>query len=106
DALQAKFSLEYGVAVALLTGDCRLSDFGEEAVMRPEVRALYPLIHRHPVDKAEGEFPTEVEAVLKDGRSVSTSVAMPRGSIAAPFEMAQYWAKFEGCVAGMMTGEN
>src|SRR5688500_9819706 len=27
DALQAKFSLEYGVAVALLTGNCTLADF-------------------------------------------------------------------------------
>jgi len=106
DALQAKFSLEYGLAIALLTGDCRLSDFTDEAVMRPEVRALYPLIHRHPVDKAEGEFPTEVEAVLKDGRKVSTRIAMPRGSIAAPFEMAQYWGKYDGCVAGMLSAED
>ena len=102
DPLQAKFSLEYGLAVALLSGDCRLSDFAEDAVMREAVRALYPRIHRHPVDKAEGEFPTEVELVLKDGRTVATSVAMPLGSIAAPFAMAQYWGKFEGCVEGSM----
>src|SRR5688572_29503286 len=91
DTLQAKFSLEYGLAVALLTGDCRLADFEDEAaVMREEVRALYPRIHRHPVDKAEGEFPTEVELALKDGRTVSTKIAMPLGSIAAPFGLAQY----------------
>src|SRR3712207_7899813 len=46
-----------------------------------EVRALYPRIHRHPVDKAEGEFPTEVEVVLRDGRTFSTTVAMPMGSL-------------------------
>jgi 2-methylcitrate dehydratase PrpD len=104
DPLQAKFSLEYGLAVALLTGDCRLSDFDDEAaVMRPAVRAIYPLIHRHPVDKAEGEFPTEVEMGLKDGRTVTTQIAMPMGSIAAPFGMAQYWGKYEGCVAGVMS---
>src|SRR5688572_14238480 len=106
DALQAKFSLEYGLAVALLSGDCRLSDFeSDDQAMRPEVRALYPLIHRHPVDKAEGEFPTEVEVVLKDGRTVSTRIAMPLGSIAAPFETSQYWEKYEGCVAGVMRPE-
>jgi 2-methylcitrate dehydratase PrpD len=107
DPLQAKFSLEYGLAVALLTGDCRLSDFEDEtAVMRPEVRALYPRIHRHPVDRAEGEFPTEVEVVLKDGRTVATRIAMPLGSIAAPFETGQYWEKYEGCVAGLMAAED
>jgi 2-methylcitrate dehydratase PrpD len=105
DPLQAKFSLEYGLAVALLTGDCRLSDFEPEAVMREEVRALYPRIHRHPVDKAEGEFPTEVEMVLKDGRTVATRIAMPLGSIAAPFDMAQYWEKYAGCVAEVMSAD-
>jgi 2-methylcitrate dehydratase PrpD len=102
DALQAKFSLEYGVAVALLTGNCALADFTDEAARRPEVRALYPLIHRHPVEKAEGEFPTEVEVVLKDGRRFSTKVPMPVGSLAAPFTLDQVWAKFGGCAASLL----
>ena len=103
DALQAKFSLEYGIAVALLTGNCTLGDFTAEAAMRPEVRAIYPRIHRDPVDKAEGEFPTEVELVLKDGRRLETKVAMPAGSLAAPFTIDQYKAKFDGCVAGLLS---
>ena len=102
DSLEAKFSLEYGVAVALLTGQCTLSDFTDEAARREAVRALYPRIHRHPVDKAEGEFPTEVEVVLKDGRRFATAMAMPVGSLAAPFTLDQYWAKFEGCAAGLL----
>jgi 2-methylcitrate dehydratase PrpD len=106
DPLQAKFSVEYGIACCLATGDCGLSDFTPEAVAREEVRTLYERIHRHPVDKAEGEFPTEVEVVLKDGRSLSTAVAMPMGSLAAPFPLDQYWAKYEGCVGGVMAGED
>ncbi len=102
NGLQAKFSVEYGVALVLVTGFARLSDFTDEAAMRPEIRALYPRIHRHPVDKAEGEFPTEVEVVLKDGRSVQTAVPMPMGSIAAPFPTSQYWAKLDGCIGGLM----
>lgn len=100
DALQAKFSLEYGLACCLVTGDCGLGDFSEDAVARPAVRALYDRIHRHPVDKAEGEFPTEVEIVLTDGRRFETKVAMPMGSLAAPFPIEAYWTKYEGCVAG------
>lgn len=106
DALQAKFSLEYGLACCLVTGNCTLGDFEGEAAAREEIRALYPLIHRHPVDKAEGEFPTEVEVVLKDARTVSTSVAMPMGSLAAPFPIGQYWEKYEDCVAGHLAGED
>ncbi|MEA3015449.1 MAG: hypothetical protein QOI38_171 [Sphingomonadales bacterium] len=100
DPLQAKFSLEYGLACCLVAGGCGLDDFSEEAVARADVRALYDRIHRHPVDKAEGEFPTEVEVVLTDGRRFETKVAMPMGSLAAPFPMSAYWAKYEGCVAG------
>ncbi len=106
DALQAKFSLEYGLACCLVTGNCTLGDFEGEAAAREEIRALSPLIHRHPVDKAEGEFPTEVEVVLKDARTVSTSVAMPMGSLAAPFPIGQYWEKYEDCVAGHLAGED
>ena len=102
DALQAKFSLEYGVAVALLTGNCTLADFTDEAVADPRVGALYPKIRRHPVDKAEGEFPTRVEIRLSDGRRVETAVPMPVGSLAAPFSLDQYWAKFEGCGQGLL----
>jgi 2-methylcitrate dehydratase PrpD len=102
DALQAKFSLEFGLAMALLTGDCRLSDFTDDTVRRDDVRALCSRVVRHAVLKSEGEFPTEVEVVLRDGRSVATSVAMPLGSIAAPFGIEQYWAKFEGCVSGIL----
>ncbi len=102
DALQAKFSLEYALACLLLTGNCTLADFTDAAAARPEIRALYPRIHRHAVDKAEGEFPTEVEVVLKDGRHLETAVPWPAGSLAAPFTPGQLWAKYEGCTAAMM----
>ncbi len=105
DPLEAKFSLEYGVAVALVTGHCTLADFTEAAVRREEVRALFPRIRRHPVDKAEGEFPTEVEIVLNDGHRFATRVAMPAGSLAAPFTIDQVWAKLDGCVAGLLAPE-
>src|SRR5207253_2321323 len=102
DGLQAKFSLEYGLACILLTGNATLGDFGDEAARRPEFAAFYPRIHRHPVDKAEGEFPTEVEVVLKDGRRFQTAVPWPAGSLARPFTETQLWAKFEGCAAGLL----
>jgi 2-methylcitrate dehydratase PrpD len=102
DALQAKFSLEYGLACVALTGNCTLADFTAEAVSRPEIAALYPRIHRHEVDKAEGEFPTEVEVVLKDGRRLETAIPWPAGSLAVPFTHAQLWTKFEGCAASVL----
>lgn len=102
DALQAKFSLEYGLACIALTGNCTLADFTDAAAARAELRAFYGRVHRHPVDKAEGEFPTEVEIRLTDGRAFETVVPWPAGSLAAPFTEAQLWAKYDGCVAPML----
>lgn len=103
DPLQAKFSLEYGLACVLLTGRCGLAEFEPDRVSRPEVRALYPRIHRHPVDAAEGEFPTEIQVTLTNGDVMQTTVAMPCGSLAAPFSNAEYWAKFADCAGPVMT---
>jgi hypothetical protein len=46
-----------------------------------------------------------VEVVLKDGRRFETRVAMPMGSLAAPFPTETYWTKYQGCVAGVMEPE-
>ncbi|KRA84498.1 MmgE/PrpD family protein [Altererythrobacter sp. Root672] len=100
--LEAKFSAEYAVGCILARGDCTLADFTPEKVMSEDVRALFPIIHRHPVDKAESEFPTEVHVELKDGRKVKAVIAWPRGSKAAPFTDAEYWSKFDKCCAGVL----
>jgi 2-methylcitrate dehydratase PrpD len=105
DPLQAKFSLEYGLACVLLEGRCGLAEFEPERILRPDVRALYPRIHRHPVDAAEGAFATEIAVTLRSGEVLQTAVAMPCGSLAAPFSTDQYWAKFDQCAGGVMPGE-
>lgn len=105
DPLQAKFSLEYGLACVLLTGRCGLAEFAPERIARPEVRALYSRIHRHPVDATEGAFPTEVEVTLTSGERLQTAVAMPCGSLAAPFSTAEYWAKLDDCAAPAMPAD-
>lgn len=105
DPMQAKFSLQYGLAVALRTGGCALSDFSPDAVMRPEIRSLYEIIELDPVDKSEGEFPTSVEVHLATGEMLEHSLAMPLGSKATPFTDEQYWGKFNGCVTGLVTEE-
>ncbi|MBO9712273.1 MmgE/PrpD family protein [Sphingomonas sp.] len=103
DAAQAKFSIEYALAVILRTGNCGLADFENRGWEDPAIRALYPLIHRVPVDKSEGEFPTEVEVLLDDGRKIMTAVSMPAGSLAAPFTPAQMWGKYDACVTSMVS---
>jgi len=105
DPLEAKFSMEYGVSVALVSGDVTLADFTQEAVMRPQIRDIYERIHLKGVDKAEGEFPTRLKLTLADGRVFKTAVGLPKGSKVAPFTDAEYWAKYEACIAGHLSAE-
>jgi 2-methylcitrate dehydratase PrpD len=103
--LEAKFSAEYALGCVLARGDCTLGDFTDEKVWADDVRSLFPLIHRHPVDKLEGEFPTEIHVTLKDGRQLKSVHEWPKGSKAAPFTWDEYWAKFEACCSGVLDGE-
>ena len=103
--LEAKFSAEYAVGCVLARGQCSLSDFTEEKVWGDDVRSLFPLIHRHPADLLEGEFPTELHVTLKDGRQLKSVHEWPKGSKAAPFTWDEYWAKFEACCTGVLESE-
>jgi 2-methylcitrate dehydratase PrpD len=105
DPLEAKFSLEYGLACVLLGGRCALADFTQDRVERSEVRALYPRIRRRPVNAAEGEFATEVIVTLHSGEAFQTAVSMPCGSLAAPFSIGEFWAKFEDCAGSVMSAD-
>ena len=96
---EAKFSLEYSLAAALNAREVGLGDYEQDALQRPDVRALMPLITKEYVEKLESEFPTEVHITLKDGRTVQTALAMPVGSKAHPMSDEQLWQKLQTCLA-------
>jgi len=103
DAMQAKFSMEYCVAVALRTGGVGLADFATAAVNDPATRALLPRVHRHPVDKPESEFPTQVEITLKSGALYTASVDAPKGRADNPMSDSELWDKLYQCCRGVLT---
>lgn len=105
NSMEAKFSLEFGMAVGLLTGNATLADYTDEAAVRPDLHALLPLVRKEYVEKLESDFPTEVHVTLKDGKTVSTKVKMPVGSSAAPLSSEQLWEKFDGCAKGLLSIE-
>ncbi|MDX2222907.1 MAG: MmgE/PrpD family protein [Rhodospirillaceae bacterium] len=102
DGLQAKFSMEFCVAVALRNGGVGLADFTPAAVADATFRALMPRVRRHPADKAESEFPTRVEIALKDGRVLSESVDAPKGRADNPLTDAELWDKLRQCCRGVL----
>jgi len=105
NSMQAKFSLEYGMAVGLLRGAAGLTEYADETIMSTDIQALLPITRKEYVEKMESEFPTEVHVTLKDGSTLSTSVKMPVGSTAAPLTQAQLIAKFDSCARNFMTAK-
>lgn len=110
--MQARFSMNYCVALALLCGRLSLSDFTPGAVHRPEVRMLMPLVHMkaYPPEAEDPDptkrLPHKVTITLKDGRQLETSVLHARGTIHNPFDDADIDAKFRDCCDGFLSPEN
>ena len=96
---EAKFSLEYNLAAGLLQGSVSLTDFEQDALFRPDIRALFSRIRKEPVEKLESEFPTEVHIHTKDGKHFETSLDMPVGSKQKPLTHKDLMTKFDECVA-------
>lgn len=95
--LQAKFSLQYCVAAALLDGGISLSTFAMDQVGRPEARELGSRVQMIPV-QAQGEE-TEIEVSLRDGRRLHWGNAEPKGHPQNPLTRAEVEAKFRKCAA-------
>jgi 2-methylcitrate dehydratase PrpD len=110
--MQARFSLQYCVAVALLNGRLKLADFTPQAVARPAVRRLLTLTSIRTHDPAqesgswENRLPHSVEIVLKDGREFSITCQHPRGSIHHPFDEADRVQKFRDCCEASLAPES
>lgn len=91
--LEAKFSIYYAAAVAWVDGKAGEAQFTDEAVRRPEVRAL---LERVQVEADGNLKPDEavVEITLADGRGLRRVVRGQKGTPANPMTEAELAAKF------------
>ncbi|MGL4965236.1 MAG: MmgE/PrpD family protein [Inquilinus sp.] len=107
DEMQARFSMQYCVALALLKDRLELSDFTAAAVAAGPVRALLPRItmasHSAEAERAAGRpLPHRVTIRLADGRVLSGERGEAKGTIADPFDDADLRAKFADCCRGTL----
>lgn len=109
DEMQARFSMQYCLAVALSSGGLSLRDFTPQAASRPSLRVHMSKItmSSYSAEEERGveRLPHQVHISLKDGRRFSTERLHANGSIAAPPNDGQKLAKFEDCLrwAGLST---
>jgi 2-methylcitrate dehydratase PrpD len=108
-ALDAKFSVQYCVARALMHGGVAFEHFADNALMQPELRALLARVqarpHEHqPKDMAE-HYQGVVNITTTDGQTFSARVDQPlRGpqNLAPPDRLE---SKFRDCAALALRGD-
>jgi 2-methylcitrate dehydratase PrpD len=107
DGNQAKYSLAYCAAVALLDRAGGLAQFDDARVAREDVRDLASrtTVRAKPgLAAGQGRFGVELSARLRDGRCLAASVEVPRGHPHRRLDDAQLADKFCEC-AGPVLGE-
>ena len=108
--LEAKFSVQYVVARALLDGAVRLNDFEPERVDDPEVRNLLALTQARPhpemADDGPEQWGAEVKVTLKDGRVAARRVdnLVGRGGD-NQMNDSEMWEKFQDCGSRVFAGD-
>ncbi|MGA2992424.1 MAG: MmgE/PrpD family protein [Candidatus Korobacteraceae bacterium] len=99
--LQAKFSMEFCMAILLLRGRAGLPEFTDEIVNEPDVQAMIRKVEFgvHPVAEAAGydKMTTIIEIALKDGRKISGQADFGKGSPANPMSYGEVADKFREC---------
>jgi 2-methylcitrate dehydratase PrpD len=101
--LQAKFSMEFCMAILLLEREAGLEQFTDQVVNRPDVQALVQKIDFgvHPDAEAAGfdKMTTLIEVELDDGTVIKGSADFGKGSPANPMSDAELADKFRQCAA-------
>jgi 2-methylcitrate dehydratase PrpD len=101
--LQAKFSMEFCMAILLLRRRAGLAEFTDAVVKRPEVRKMIEKVEFgvHPEAEAAGyeKMTTIIDIALADGRCISGRADFGKGSPANPMSDAELADKFRECAA-------
>jgi 2-methylcitrate dehydratase PrpD len=96
--LQAKFSMEFCMAILLIEGRAGLAEFTDETVHRDDVRAMIEKVDFVLDDEAEAagydKMTTIIDISLKDGRKVSGQADFGKGSPANPMSYDEVAEKF------------
>jgi 2-methylcitrate dehydratase PrpD len=101
--LEAKFSMEFAMASALIAGRAGLAELTDGFVRRADVQALMKRVVITQDEREDPAVPGNAiydEVTLETGGSPSGSIRVTkvRGGPDLPLGREELWAKFEGCV--------
>jgi len=99
--LEAKFSMEFCLAILLLQRKANLGDFSEKVVQRSDIQDMIAKINFYvdPVAESAGfdKMTSLLKIHLKNGKVITGAAAFGKGSPANPMTFEEAAAKFRGC---------
>jgi 2-methylcitrate dehydratase PrpD len=102
-ALEAKFSLEFCLAILLVDGQAGLAQFTDAVVRRPDIQDLIRKTAVGVSQEADAAgyatMATIIDVHLTDGRVLRTSAGFAKGSPQNPMSEAELLDKFRSCLA-------
>jgi 2-methylcitrate dehydratase PrpD len=103
NGLQAKFSMEFCMAIILLDGKADLTRFNDAVVNRPDVQEMIRRVRFYADPEAEkagfDKMTTILKITLKDGRTITGRADFGKGSPTNPMSYDDVAEKFQGCAA-------
>jgi 2-methylcitrate dehydratase PrpD len=101
--LQAKFSMEYCMAILLLDGEADQTKFTDAMANRDDVQKMVDRVRFYVDPEAEmagyDKMTTILRITLKDGRTISGRADFGKGSPSNPMSYDEVAEKFRGCSA-------
>jgi 2-methylcitrate dehydratase PrpD len=98
DELQAKFSMQYGVAIAVLDRAAGLAQFTTERVVQPDAQAMLRQVRVEVDERAEAagfdQMYSVVSLHLSDGSTLERQASFAKGSPSDPMTDDELRAKF------------
>jgi 2-methylcitrate dehydratase PrpD len=99
--LEAKFSMEFCLAILLLHGKAGLSEFTDQIAQRSDVQDMIRRVNFYVDPEAEkagyDKMTSLLKIHLKDGRVIAGRAAFGKGSPADPMTFEEATVKFRGC---------
>jgi 2-methylcitrate dehydratase PrpD len=101
--LEGKFSLEYGIAAALIDRPPGLASFSDDAVRRPDAVRLTEAVETEAAGERGQDLlagQAQIEVVLDDGRRVEATLELPPGAPDRPATDEELRSKLVLCAGG------
>src|SRR5712671_5582578 len=99
--LEAKFSMEFCLAILLLEGKAGLGQFSDKVVRRPDVQEMIRRVNFYVDPEAESagyDKMTSIQKIhMKDGAVITGRADFGKGSPANPMSFDEAATKFRGC---------